>query len=190
MPKLGKQIKIIHESQQVEALLGPFRSTIGADYEGYRNHIYRVLSYTLHFLNGQETERELIETALVYHDLGLWTERELAYLEPSSALALADNQKHGWGHEPELLHQLIFQHHKLSAYRGPNAALINAMRKADWIDASMGFRAMGMPRSCIREVTRAIPVGGFYDTLKRLGPELSGGNLARMLGSFSKVYKV
>lgn len=41
-----------------------------------------------------------MEAAFVYHDIGLWTDRESAYLEPSEAVAIADNEKFGWGAGP------------------------------------------------------------------------------------------
>jgi len=49
---------------------------IGSDYAGYRGHVYRVLSYSLHYLgsNIDPTSRNLLELALVYHDIGLWTQ--------------------------------------------------------------------------------------------------------------------
>ncbi|MFO0264122.1 MAG: phosphohydrolase, partial [Planctomycetota bacterium] len=90
-----KEIIIQLELPRVEQLLAPYRESIGKDYDGYRNHVYRTITYALHFLNGQH--QQLVETALVYHDLGLWTDRDLAYLEPSEAIAIRDNEQHGWG---------------------------------------------------------------------------------------------
>ena len=36
---------------------------------------------------GAAQDERLVETAMVYRDIGLWTEHELAYLEPSEAVA-------------------------------------------------------------------------------------------------------
>eukprot|EP00954_Amorphochlora_amoebiformis_P010267 802499-Amorphochlora_amoeboformis.AAC.1 len=52
---------------------GRYPDIIGDDYAGYRGHIYRTLSFSLHFL-ANETHRGAIEAALVYHDIGLWTD--------------------------------------------------------------------------------------------------------------------
>ena len=143
----------------------------------------------MHFLGAAQSQRATIETALVYHDLGLWSDRQLAYLEPSIDRVVRDNATEGWGHDPQLLRDIIFWHHKLTPYRGPHADVVNAVRRADWIDATAGRLRMGMPRPCIEKVTSAIPEAGFYDTLKRIGPELTGsitGSIAGLL----KVYKI
>lgn len=190
MAKISDQIDIIKHSDHVEALLSAYKPMIGDDYEGYRGHIYRVLTYTMHFLGGDPTHRKMIETALVYHDLGLWTDQELAYLEPSIVLAKKDNQNHGWGLDEALLHNLIFWHHKITAYKGPYAELINALRKADWIDASQGRLRKGMPKICIKQTEKAIPNAGFHKTLERLGPELTNNRKLKMLSKFLRVFKI
>ena len=187
---ISDDIQVIKRSDRVEALLEPFVESIGSDFEAYRGHIYRVLSYAMHFLHGDTEHRDVIETALVYHDLGLWTDRELAYLEPSVRRAQADNDRHGWGHDPRLLHDIIFWHHKITPFTGNQAQVVEAVRKADWIDASRGLIRKGMPRSCIRLVSDAIPDAGFYRTLGRLGPELNGNRWVKTLSDFSKVLKL
>lgn len=184
-------IFIITESPRVEALLAPYREKLGADYVGYRNHILRVLTYALHFLGGNEEHLPLIETALAYHDIGMWSDGELAYLEPSIREAIAANAREGWGYDPALLRVLIAEHHKLRAYRGPNADLVNAVRKADWIDASGGLLRKGLTRAQVAAVTAAIPVAGFPQTLMRLAKDLAGGNRLRGLTRvLTRVYRV
>lgn len=187
--KLSDDIHVITHSDHIESLLAPFKEPIGDDYEGYRGHVYRVLSYTLHFLGGETPEREAIETALVYHDLGLWSDKELAYLEPSIDRVEADNEARGWGHDPQLLRDIIYWHHKFTPFRGPNAEIVNAVRKADWIDATAGVVRAGMPKACIRKVTEAIPAAGFHDTLRRIGPELTG-SVPKSVAGLLKVYKL
>lgn len=84
----------------VEELLGRYEKLIGKDFPGYRNHIYRTITYAMHFLENAEEYERIVEAAFVYHDIGLWTDRKLAYLEPSEAVAIADNEKFGWGAGP------------------------------------------------------------------------------------------
>lgn len=187
--KLSEDIQVITHSDHVESLLAPYRDVIGDDFKGYRGHIYRVLSYALHFLGGEMPSRAPIETALVYHDLGLWSDRELAYLEPSIERVKADNEARQWGHDPQLLRDIIYWHHKVTPFHGPNAEIVNAVRKADWIDATAGLVRKGMPKACIRKVTAAIPSAGFYDTLKRIGPELTG-SLPKSVSGLLKVFKL
>jgi hypothetical protein len=159
------EITIKMERPFVEELFARYKDLIGKDYPGYRNHVYRTISYAMHFLgNAQEHER-LVETAFVYHDIGLWTDHELAYLEPSEAVALADNIKFGLGLDPELLRGAIHWHHKISSYSGPHREVIEACRKADWIDASKGMLRKGISRDQIQRVEAAFPNLGFHDTL-------------------------
>lgn len=143
----------------VETLLAPYRETIGRDYLGYRNHVYRAITYALHFLNGQH--EQLVETVFVYHDMGLWTARELAYLEPSESLAVSDNEKFGWGLDPVVLRDAIHWHHKIFRYRGPNEAVIEACRKADWIDATQGLCARGLVEGIFSEWKKRFRIAAF-----------------------------
>jgi hypothetical protein len=186
----AKPIRIIDHSETVERLLAPLRETLGADYDGYRGHIYRVLTYAMHFLGADETHRRAIETALVYHDIGMWTDHDLAYLEPSIERALAANAAEGWGLDPDLLRNLIYWHHKVLPYRGKDAEVVNAFRKADWVDASGGLVRHGLDRSQIAAVTAAIPDQGFRRTLQRLAGDLADGRPLKGLGRvLLKVYK-
>lgn len=161
----------------VEELLGRFEKLIGKDFPGYRNHIYRTITYAMHFLENAEEYERVVETAFVYHDIGLWTDRELAYLEPSEAVAIADNEKFGWGLDPELLRGAIHWHHKILPYNGPHQRIIEACRKADWIDASKGMLRKGISKAAIKEVEAAFPNLGFHDTLLRLAKDYGGSTL-------------
>ena len=57
----------------------------------------------MYFLENAPEYEQIVETAFVYHDIGLWTDQELACLEPSKAVALQDNDKFGWGLAPDAL---------------------------------------------------------------------------------------
>ena len=170
-------IEIKTHRPRLDAIFAPYVATIGGDYPGYRNHVERTVTYAMHFLEGDPAVEPIVETAMAYHDIGLWTDRALAYLEPSEGVALADNAKHGWGFDPDLLRGIIHWHHKVFPYRGPHAEIIDACRRADWIDASLGWLPKGMPRSAIREVERAFPNLGFHATLLRLTKDLGGSTL-------------
>ncbi len=106
-----------------------------------------------------------MEATFVHHDIGLWTDRELAYLEPSEAVALADNKKFGLELDPDLLRGAIHWHHKIFPYTGTHREIIEACRKADWIDASKGILRKGISKAAIAEVEAAFPNLGFHDAL-------------------------
>ena len=171
----GITIKL--ERPCVEELLNRYKDLIGKDFPGYRNHVYRAITYAMHFLGNAEEHERLVETAFVYHDIGLWTDHELAYLEPSEAVAIADNQKLGLGLDPDLLRDAIHWHHKIFSYIGPRRDIIEACRKADWIDASKGMLRKGISRAAIREVEAAFPNLGFHNSLMRLAKDYGGSTL-------------
>ena len=133
----------------VEELFARYESLIGRDFPGYRNHVYRAITYSMHFLGNAEEYERLVEAVFVYHDIGLWTDRELSYLEPSEAVAVADNEKFRFGLDSGLLRDAIHWHHKIFSYSGPNHEVIEACRKADWIDATKGMLRKGMSKKSI-----------------------------------------
>ena len=171
------EITIRTEIPRVEDLLVRYASQIGVDFDGYRNHVYRCITYAMHLLNNSPEYMQIVETAFVYHDIGLWTDHELAYLEPSEAVALEDNEKYGWGLDPDALRGVIHWHHKVFRYKGPNQDVIEACRKADWIDATKGWLRKGVSRSAIAEVESTFPNCGFHKTLMRLAKDYGGSTL-------------
>jgi hypothetical protein len=166
---------------RIDELLAPYAAQIGGDLPGYRNHVYRAVTYAMHFLGNLPEHEQLVETAFVYHDIALWTNHALAYLEPSEAVALADNAKYGWGLNPDALQGAIHWHHKITAYRGPHEAVIEACRKADWIDANKGMVRKGMSRANIKAVEAAFPNLGFHDALVRLAKDNGGSTVGGLI---------
>lgn len=177
MPEALRPIEIKLVRPRVEELLAPYEHLIGKDFPGYRNHVYRTITYAMHFLGNSIEHEPLVETAFVYHDIGLWTDHALAYLEPSEAAALADNERCGWGLDPEALRGAIHWHHKVFRYRGHHEQVIEACRKADWIDASMGMVRKGMSRAAVAQVEAVFPNEGFHAALLRLAKNYGGSAL-------------
>lgn len=186
---MSAEIRIIDHSERVERLFDPYRDIIGGDFPAYRGHVYRVITYAMHFLDGDEEARPLVETALVYHDIGLWTENELAYLEPSEEHVLADNEKHRWGLDPQLLRDAIHWHHKIFPYRGPNQRIVEAVRKGDWIDATDGKIRKGLSKAQVKAVQDAIPNYDFGNVLQRLAGDLGGNKISGNLRVLRHVFK-
>lgn len=180
-------ISIATERPRVEALFAPFVEVIGSDLPGYRNHVYRAITYAMHFLNNAQNFEQLVETAFVYHDIGLWTHRKMAYLQPSEELALSDNETKGWGLDPMALRGAIHWHHKVFRYRGDHEEVIEACRKADWIDASMGRLRKGLAKKCIVEVQSTFPNLGFHKSLLRLAKDNGGSTV---VGGFQAIQAI
>lgn len=190
---LSGDITIIPNSKFVEDHLTGYKELIGSDYDGYRGHIYRVLSYTMHFLKKNDTDAKYlpaIAAALVYHDIALWTDATLSYIEPSCVQA----KRHLEGFdsvEQQLIQDIIYYHHKFTPFTaGPHANIVEAVRKADWIDASFGVLSKGIPRAHIRAVMNAIPEAGFHQTLADFGPRLHGMNVYKIVTGLAKIFRL
>ncbi len=184
------EIEIVDHSSRIEELLARYQKCIGQDFAGYRNHVYRVLTYAMHFLEQDESVRSTVETALVYHDLGLWTAHDLAYLEPSEAKAREDAVRQDWGLDIETVVRAIHWHHKVTPYRGPDARVVNAVRRADWIDATQGMFRKGLSKDQVARVENAIPNEGFHDALQRLATEYGGSALRGNLRVLRRVFQL
>lgn len=63
---------------------------------------------------------------------------------------------------------LIRFHHKLTPYCGPHAAAVEAFRRADLADVSMGLIPGGLSRRDYRSLRRTFPYLGFHRLLVRL----------------------
>ncbi|MNK78132.1 hypothetical protein D3C87_977510 [compost metagenome] len=71
---------------------------------------------------------------------------------------------------PELIDEvsaLILEHHKVRPYRFANATTVEAFRRADLIDVSLGLVRFGLPRAYIKTVQSTFPDHGFHGMLMR-----------------------
>jgi len=175
---LPKDIKIINHTDRIESLLSEYKKDMGNDLQAYKNHIYRVLTFTQHLLGDNNTKhRDVIEAALVFHDIGLWTNSNLAYLDPSADLAKERMKNEFNAEQLELMYNIITNHHKFKPWTGPNEVIVNAVRKADMIDFSLGFVTKGVSREHIRKVHEVLPNSGFHMALMSLFPTIHGWNV-------------
>lgn len=183
--------------QQLDDELFQFSSVVGKEFKGYRNHCLRVLTFTNYFLSDSTRQKipkamELAAVALAYHDIGLWTDKELDYLEPSKDLMDKTLGDLYTPQEIELMNQIILQHHKLTDYTGLSEAendLVNAVRKGDWADASMGMVRFGLPAALLEAAYDQVPEAGFHDTLMNVLVRLSNGNLPKGTWQFLHIFK-
>ncbi|KAJ1462697.1 hypothetical protein M885DRAFT_557484 [Pelagophyceae sp. CCMP2097] len=160
-------IDVITEHEVLEKHLAPFAESVVGDLPGYRGHMYRVLSYTL-FQLGSAEHIEAISMALVFHDLGLWTDNDLAYIEPSVSRATNYmTEKEVAPETMQLVNDLIASHHKVTPFTGPHADVVEAFRKADLTDFSLGL-LQSVGRHNVAKVMAALPNAGFHLSLIRL----------------------
>jgi hypothetical protein len=177
-PKLTSEIHVIDSNDTVEKYLKRYRTQIGPIYDAYRGHIYRVLTYSIHFLEGDRSLEDLLAAALVFHDIGIWTSQKFDYLEPSCNKAQVILSKtHSYSaDELKLIHDIIYYHHKLTPYESSsklkntpvqikNTKIINAVRMADLIDVSQGAIRHGLPFSHVQKTLKTHPSINFVPRL-------------------------
>jgi hypothetical protein len=153
--------------EQLDALLEPWRTLIGVDFEGYRNHCRRMVTFCLALRECSAEEEHKIAIAACFHDIGIWTAGTLDYLPPSVPPAvdyLRSINAESWGEEISLM---ITEHHKLSAYEVERFPLVEAFRKADLVDFSLGLVKFGLPGGFVREIKQQYPNAGFHRMLVR-----------------------
>ena len=145
----------------IEDLMQKFKPAIGADYEKYKNHVYRVFSNCL-LIDSDKNNEEKYAIAAVFHDIGIWTDHTINYLNPSveqAKIYLTETGKQDWINEISLM---IYWHHKMSKYKGEHEKIAETFRKADWIDVSLGLVSFGFDKKKIKAARRRLPNRGFH----------------------------
>lgn len=194
----------------LDAVLEYHGKEIGeADYTKYRNHCLRVLSFAGYYIQQYEGYRssgaktaipphimDVMALALAYHDIGLWTAGKLNYLEPSVATLNRDFQQNLvlWPTnfttmDLETARTIIWQHHKWTHWKPDaddwgntvDAAAVNAVRRGDWADATVGLVKSGLPPAFLEQAYNVIPEAGFHLMLAGMGGRLSPDSLLGQL---------
>ena len=172
---------------------------IGDDFEAYRNHCLRVMTFTQYFMPESVYEAypnamNIVAMAIAFHDVALWTDGTLDYLGPSAAQMEFLVQKEGiWEQEQvTIAQQIILWHHKVTDYTGGATDaindMVNAVRKADWADFTMGILRSDMPAPLIEAAFHKVPEAGFHKRLMAMGPRLSPNSILGQLAVL-KIFK-
>jgi hypothetical protein len=132
---------------------------------------------------------------LVFHDIGLWTNNSLAFVNPSCDLAKKVLTEAKLGpRQLNLAHEIIYWNHKITPFNGTNHiknnAIVEAARKADWVDITMGFVSYGMPKEHIQNVTKVIPYNKFQEIILLFGPRLRGWNLYAIVTELGSILRL
>jgi hypothetical protein len=144
----------------IDGVLNDHATVLRSDFSAYRNHVYRILNLCVAL--GGRGELEKIAVAAVFHDLGIWTDYTFDYIAPSIALAhdyLLAHEREDWSGEIE---GMISDHHKITRSTADPNSLVEAFRRADWIDVTRGFRAFGIPRPFVARLFATWPDDGFH----------------------------
>ena len=145
----------------VDTILQTFQPVIGNDYEKYRNHVCRVFHNCV-TIDPQKDNEEKYAVVAVFHDIGIWTNNTIDYLDPSIAqlnnyLTRAGRQQ--WMDE---CGRMIHWHHKPARYKGPYEQTVETFRKADWIDVSLGMLTYGIHTESLVQNRKELPTHGFH----------------------------
>lgn len=143
------------------------KATLANDYVAYRNHCYRVFNCAALMSSADRVMLDKLAIAIYFHDIGIWTDHTLDYLEPSAKRAcdyLSEEGLDEWGDE---ISAMIIEHHKVSMTCG-QGNLVESLRRADWIDVSMGLLRFGLPRDVLKQLREAFPNQGFHKRLVQL----------------------
>jgi len=170
--KQKAELKIETHLPYLEALLAPWQTTIGRDYPGYKNHVYRMVQFcwALKQTRGKvltDNDKKKIMIAAAYHDIGVWVANTLDYLPPSIPPALAYLKSQGLDDWQQEITLMINEHHKRSPYTNPQLEqstvdMVELFRQGDLIDFSLGLARFELPKSYIKAMKKAIPNKGFH----------------------------
>jgi hypothetical protein len=151
-------MEIIQRNAVIDEVLSHHHLALGKDLLGYSGHCYRLLNY-VRFLGMDDRDLPLMEVAIAFHDLGVWTDQTMDYIEPSVKLAEQYVLKEELEIDLQHLRLLIAGHHHLSGIE--NSPLAELLRKADLIDLSFGAISCGLPKKVFREIKKHFPYNGF-----------------------------
>jgi len=162
------KLTLLKEIPTLDRVLETHAAELGSDFTAYKNHTYRVVNLCVAFCSGDLAQLEKIATAAVFHDLGIWTDRTFDYLQPSVSLACDHLTRFGKQEWTSEITEMILEHHKISPYRENQHWLVEQLRRADWVDVSMGLITFGLPRHLIKEILSTWPSAGFHRRLVQL----------------------
>jgi len=144
----------------IDEVLNDHAMALRDDFVAYRNHVYRVVNLCVAIAGRSELEK--IAVAAVFHDLGIWTKGTFDYIAPSIALSHDYTAAHGRQDWTVEIEAMIANHHKITSSRAEAGSLIEAFRRADWIDVTRGLRTFGIPRPFVARLFATWPSAGFH----------------------------
>jgi hypothetical protein len=153
---------VVTDLPLLDELLDPHREGLGMGYWGYRAHCYRMVNWARFVTEPEEFRDEKLAIMTVLHDLPFFLTGDLDYLGKACDLAtdyVASIGRENWTEE---MHLMINNHHKVRSYTGKYPALVEACRKADWIDVSFTKLRYGIPRHLVVEVRATFPMNEAY----------------------------
>jgi len=173
---------IIKKNMILDEVLETWQNALGADLLAYQNHCYRVLNFYAALIAKTPMNMDKGAIAIAFHDLGIWSHQTFDYLAPSEQLAREYLQNDGHAEWIDEVVAMIANHHKVRAYQGD--PLVEALRKADWIDVSQGVMRFGLDKSFVKSVKDEFSNAGFHQRLAELSAKHVSKNPLKPLPMF------
>jgi hypothetical protein len=149
----------------IDETLECYRADIGADFAGYRNHVYRVVHFCFALYPCEADARRKIVIAGCFHDLGIWTNHTVDYLQPSCEHASAYLRARGLSAWQDEIVTMIDMHHKIRPFQSDAMPLVEVFRKADLVDVSLGLVRFDLASATVKAVKAGFPDEGFHRRL-------------------------
>lgn len=159
-------VDLITRHPIIDEVLETNRQAIGSLYPAWLAHSYRMLNICVNACPQEPADKFAV--AIAFHDLPAAIDGDLRYLDRAAALArtwLTEHQLTEWG--PEVC-AMIVNHHKIRPYTGPHAATVDAFRRADWIDVSLGHWSGGQDKNLVARINRELPLTDGHRALVRI----------------------
>jgi hypothetical protein len=153
---------ITERSGPIDEVLDAFAVELGGDATAYRAHAYRVFHFCRALTDAAAGRDDGIALAAAFHDLGIWSDRTVDYLPPSVRRLREHLERVGRGAEAGELERMVAWHHKLTPCRAASDALVEAFRRADLVDLTLGLVRFGLPKEYVQAVRAAFPAAGFH----------------------------
>lgn len=164
-----------------ERLLTDWRDALGRDADSYGNHVRRVLAMAADLSGATDEDLDLLAIAAAFHDVGIWLDGTFDYLEPSVARAAGYLRDTGRTESTDEVATIIRQHHRMRPWRHPDGRLVEAFRRADWLDVCLMALPSRVPRTRRRALVRTFPRRGFHRRLLVIGARWWGRHPLRPL---------
>lgn len=146
----------------LDEILEAHAGVLGRDFHPYRNHTYRVANFHWCMQPGSLEDLYVLSVAVAFHDLGIWTAGTFDYLEPSEALARDYLMEREQSERVPLVLAMIREHHRISRVPRDQDPRIEAFRRADWIDVSLGVLRFDLHPEDFTRIVQRFPRLGFH----------------------------
>lgn len=150
----------VETSPLIDEILEEHRAYSNGDSEGwagYRNHAQRVFVFGSQLIEPRPDALEQLAIAAAFHDIAVF--HTVDYLVPNARAVRAWLAERG---HPEWVRDITWAmtlHHRVRTYHGPEAWLVEPLRRADWVECTAWRWYPGIDRDLVRQARRELPIG-------------------------------